>query len=208
MTALAVILIVLAVITILLLLPATVRIKYDDKLYIYAGYIMAFRIYPPKREKKAKIKTERQDKRKKIKKSKTLNLSVSEITELAGAAIKAVVNLLKTIRIPVFILHLIISGSDAAKAAINYGTVCMCLSTLYPVIEDKTKLKKKDISVDLDYGGTSSVSLDVTLNAMLAKLLIIFITALITAIKVIRTNKRKAVKNNEQHSGKHGNGNV
>ncbi len=41
MTALAVILIVSAVIIILLLLPIVVRVKYDGKLYLYAGYITA-----------------------------------------------------------------------------------------------------------------------------------------------------------------------
>ncbi len=207
MTALAVILIVSAVIIILLLLPIVVRVKYDGKLYLYAGYITAFRIYPAKKGKQ-KNKNVETDARKRKSRVRKRSLSFSEITELAQEALKAVKKLLKSIRIPIFILHLIISGSDAAKAAVNYGNVCMALSSLYPIIEDNAKVRKTDISVDLDYGGKSTVFLDVTLRAMFAKILIITVTALIAAFKVIKKDKRKAEKNNEQHPGKHGNGDV
>lgn len=194
-TALIVVSAVVLLLLVLLLTPVTVRVKYEDELSVYAGYGFSIKLYPSKKKKDKKTvkkKTKKKAEAKASKKDKN-KLSIDEIISLVKIALNAVKRFLSALRIPLLKLNLVISGSDAAKAAINYGNVCMAVSTLYPVLEGKRKkrIKKSDIFVDLDYTGKSSAELDIIVSAMLLRIIIIALAAGFAILKQLSINEKK-----------------
>lgn len=185
-------LIVLLVIFVLLLIPVSLRVKFDGRLEVFAGHLFSFKVYPPKK-KKTRPKKSKKNKTDTSKKRK-IKTSIEDVIGLVKASLKTLKKLLKCLRFKTFKLNITVSGSDAAKAAVNYGNVCMAISALYPVIEGKRKIKNADVSADLDYGGKTTLTADVTVTAILLSLLIVAISGAVLILKHLPDNKKKGGK--------------
>ncbi len=187
-----------AVIFAVLVAPVGVHIKYSDDFALWLSYAgIRFGIVPAK-EKKNKPK--KQSDKPKGKKQKTkLRLSFDDILQLVGTGLQAVKKLVKTLRIRRFKLAIVVSGEDAASAAINYGRVCALASASYPVIEKSLDKGQTDISVDLEYDSKTSVQADIIIKAMTVKIIIIAVKALFAVLPIINKKNEKGGRSNEQH---------
>ena len=111
-----------AVILAVLVAPVGVHIKYSDDFALWLSYAgIRFRIIPVK-EKKNKPQKEKSRHNGKNQKTK-LKLSFDDILQLVGTGVQAIKKLVRTLRIRRFKLAIVVSGEDAASAAINYGRV-------------------------------------------------------------------------------------
>ena len=187
---------VLIVLVALLLMPVVVHITYGDTLGLrlsYAGFTIPTESEKPKKKQKKKSAPKTQNTKKKSKNK----LSFDNILELVKIGFNAAEKLLKTIRIKRLRLAVIVSGEDAATAAINYGRVCALASATYPLIENSVDKKHTDISVDLQYESQTSVNADIVMKAMTLKLLVIAVKVLIAALPIINNKNKKGGASNE-----------
>ena len=187
-----------AVILAVLVAPVGVHIKYSDDFALWLSYAgIKFGIVPAKDKKN---KPQKQTEKPKSKKqSAKLKLSFDDILQLVGTGLQAVKKLVKTLRIRRFKLAIVVSGEDAAAAAINYGRVCALASTSYPVLEKALDKGQTDISVDLEYDSKTSVQADIIIKAMTVKIIIIAVKALFAVLPIINKKNEKGGRSNEQH---------
>ena len=187
-----------AVILAVLVAPVGVHIKYSDDFALWLSYAgIKFCIVPAK-EKKNKLQKQT-EKPKSKKQSAKLKLSFDDILQLVGTGLQAVKKLVKTLRIRRFKLAIVVSGEDAAAAAINYGRVCALASASYPVLEKALDKGQTDISVDLEYDSKTSVQADIIIKAMTVKIIIIALKALFAVLPIINKKNEKGGRSNEQH---------
>lgn len=173
MTALKIILSILAVIAFLLFLNVNIYIDYrDDKLAVWLRYFfIKINLYPTKEKKKpekSKKKTDKKADKAKQKKTDTdekkegVFSSISKEDGLSGVieVLSQILDLIKSfssstlnhLRIKKLSLNIVAGGEDAAQTALNFGYVC---STVYPLLGALsgliTFLKTPDINITTDY---------------------------------------------------------
>ena len=174
---------ILLLIALILFLPITAQIKFENDLYLKVKFF-GITLYKFKSEKEAEpknqTKTEAKEQAKpkskeegifaKLKAKHGFKGAIKEIFDFLDKLIKAIkVDLLK-IKFCKFKLDLIVVGSDAAMTAIEYGTVC---SIVYPVlsfIDQNLNIKLKSINVEAGFKHEESVfttSFDVKANLIL-----------------------------------------
>ncbi len=187
-----------AVIFAVLVAPVGVHIKYSDDFALWLSYAGIRLGIVPAKEKKNKAKNKK-DKPNSKKQNTKLKLSFDDILQLVGTGLQAVKKLVKTLRIRRFRLAVVVSGEDAASAAINYGRVCALASASYPVIEKALDKGQTDISVDLEYDSKTSVQADIIIKAMTVKIIIIAVKALFAVLPIINKKNEKGGRSNEQH---------
>lgn len=173
MTALIIILSILAVIAFLLFLNVNIYIDYrNDKLKVWLRYFfIKINLYPAKEKKKPKKSKKTDDK--KSKKEKTTQTEKDEKKEgvfssiAKNGGVSGVIDVLtqildlvksfssstiKHLRIKKLWLNLTVGGEDAASTALNFGYAC---SAVYPLLGALSGLivflKTPDISITTDY---------------------------------------------------------
>ena len=187
-----------AVILAVLVAPVGVHIKYSDDFALWLSYAgIRFRIIPAK-EKKNEPQKEKSKHNGKNQKTK-LKLSFDDILQLVGTGVQAIKKLVRILRIRRFKLAIVVSGEDAASAAINYGRVCALASASYPVLEKALDKGQTDISVDLEYDSKTSVVADIIIKAMTVKIIIVAAKALFAVLPIINKKNEKGGRSNEQH---------
>ena len=186
----------LIIVVTVLLMPVVAHIKYSDTFELRLSYAGITIPLEGKKTKKKKKKMKPDGKSKKTdKKSK---ISLDDIIAIIQIGIKAVERLLKSIKIRRFKLAVVVSGEDAATAAINYGRVCALASATYPIIENSLDKKHTDISVDLQYDSKTTANADIIIKTMTLKLAIIALKALIAVLPVINNKNKKGGATNER----------
>lgn len=171
-------------IALFLLFAVRVRIVYETAPEIGVGFgpgnVM---IYPrPKKKKKAKVSTKDRPKQTKKKaesdkRKKHPSFLPPFTPETIFAYLKMVMdtlgNLLKQIRIPELKLHLTVGNEDAAKTAITYGTVSAAAGVVLPRLEETCRIREMDVWIEPDFTeGKQSISLDITISAILLLLVL------------------------------------
>ncbi len=140
MTALFIVLGILALIALLLFSFATLTVDYNQKLTITAGFLcFHFPIGQKPRKKKAKGKGKKGAKKAKKEptalekkfKAKSFKEKVSFVIEILREVMPQIKYLLSRVRVREFETELRIGTPDAAKTAIEYGSVC---SAVYPFL--------------------------------------------------------------------------
>ena len=198
MTVIAIIAAALLIVLVaVLLMPVALHITYCDTFALRLSYA-GFNIPTESNRTKKKSPTATKSSQHKKKSKKKNKMTFDEILMLVKIGVKAAEKLLKTIRIKRLKLNIIVSGEDAASAAINYGRVCALASSTYPVIENSLDKKNTDIFVDLQYDSKTQVNADIIIKAMTLKLIIIAVKVLIEALPVINNNNKKGGASNER----------
>ena len=78
-------------------------------------------------------------------------LTLQDILALVDLACDTLGNLRRKLRVEVLVLHVMLGGSDPAKAAILYGRAWALIGMLNPKLEQLFVIKKRDIQPVLDY---------------------------------------------------------
>lgn len=156
---------ILLFILILLMSRVTIFVDYDGDIYLKAKYfgITVYRIPAVKnakkrkrvRKKKPKEKDEA-DKKKKKKKSKKPKPTFDELMDLLRMVLNSVGKPLRKILKRISFSHLsfdaVCGGSDAARAAINYGAMNFALSSALNLIDTFFTLKAPDdLHIGVDF---------------------------------------------------------
>ena len=160
MTALIVILIVLAVFWLIGMIRLGGRLKYGEAgfyVHILAGPVK-IQVLPAstKKPKKQKPKKEKKTKPEKPKKPKPEGQpgTLRRVMSVLPRILDAVGALKRKIRIDDIDLTLIWGGSDPASIAIGYGRANAALGALWPLVENNFKVKRRSFDIQLDYGRT------------------------------------------------------
>lgn len=192
MTALIIILLILAVITILLLLSVNLYIDYNaDKITVWIKYLfIKIPVYPPKKKKEKKKKIEKKEKKESKKKTeekkenffvslaetKGLGAVVYILTEILRLVKNFSLSVIKHLKMKNIKLDITAGGENAADAAINFGNAC---SVVYPILGTLSGIIKflsvPQINIKVDYDKKET-----TANILLhLKMRLIFIIAII-----------------------------
>ncbi len=182
MTALIVILCIAIFIAFLLSTRIVLRIKHEETLVVYLRILfIKIKLHPSKKKEKKKryphsmsrrkaekIKkslTEKEKKKKKKGTPKDAEHKVGEKEEKSDVLtmlsimtefIKNFIRLfMRSVRIKVAKLHIIVASDSAAKTAILYGAVSQSVDVLFPLLEGVKNFKKlpsgNDLSVTTDF---------------------------------------------------------
>lgn len=209
MTALFIVLSILFLLFLLLVLPITVKLNYNDGLICiikYAGIVIF------NSEKKVKLKKRKKRKKthdntaknpqtkskenyfKQIYKQKGFSGTVKYFFEIGIIVIKELWWVLKKFKFRNFRLRIVTATDDAANTAIEYGAICCAVYPVLSFLENKANFKNKSIDVYADFDKTEpefAASIDVTVRFIY--FLIAAISLLIEYIKI----KRKESEKNE-----------
>ncbi len=171
MTALIIILSIIAVIAFLLFISVSLYIDYkEDEFKVWVRYLfIKIPVYPRNKKKRKSKKTEekkpeKQDKQPEEKKEKKENFftstakseGVGAIIEILSKIIEIVKDFssstLKHLKVKKLKLDVISAGEDAADAALNFGYAC---SVIYPALGALSGLirflKIPDVNITVDY---------------------------------------------------------
>lgn len=159
MTALVVLLCILAALLLLAQIRAGGMVEYSESgllVRIRIG-VLKFTVYPvkpkPEQEKKASKKPKQEQPETaepQTKKGGTLAL----IRSLIPLAAEAAGRLLRKIRIDQLTLHLTwAAGGDPAAAAMGFGAANAAVGMIYPLLDHNFKIKKSDVGVAVDFEG-------------------------------------------------------
>ena len=152
--------IILAIILILcalLLLPAKLVIYNNDvNTFNFAVKIFSFKVFdsskkkaPKSKKNDKKPKTEKEEQKKGGSSFKNIKSTVNKLSVIC----RAVLNTLKKSRLESLKSDIIISSSNAAQAAIEYGACCAVVYPLVNFIESSVKSKRNasDINIKCDF---------------------------------------------------------
>lgn len=187
---------ILLLIALILLLPITAQIKFDDDFFFKIKFL-GITVYKPKEKKKKskKEKGEQKPKEKeqgifsKLKAKHGFKGAVKELVGFASLVINQTKPQLVKIKFRKFKLDLIIVGEDAAMTAIEYGAVCGIVYPVLSYIDQNLNIKLKQINVEAGFKHNESVfttSFDVKANVILL---------LIIAFKALKEYKNFSVRN-------------
>ena len=160
MTALIIVLAVLAFFVILGLLRVGVIAEYSEEgfdLKVIAGPVR-IKLLPgkdePKTEKKKKVKKEKPKKQKakkedegKSSEKKKKGGPVEIVKAVLPTALKTIGRFFKHLRIDVLTIRYALSGDDPYSVAMNYGYASGALGYICPILDRNFKIKKWDINV-------------------------------------------------------------
>lgn len=220
MTALYIILGIIAFFVIVLSIPVVLDLEYTDAVRCKASWLfLKFDIYPfpekkkkeekPKEEKKEEKPEEKKEEAPKPKKENFLktfynNQGLSGVIELLNNCVAALkrfsVKLIKrAVIIKKFHLDIHITEDDAAATAIKYGKVC---SGLYPslgFICSNMKVKDYKVNVFADYCGEKTTVEFITKTAFIPRALInagiVLVFSLLKQLLLVAISNNKASKN-------------
>ena len=221
MTALYIILGIIAFFIIVLSIPVVLDLEYTDAVSCKVSWLfLKFTLYPfpekkkkeekPKEEKKEEKPEEKKEEKPKPKKENFLktfynNQGLSGVIELinncVGALKRFSVRFIKrAVIIKKFHLDIHINEGDAAATAIKYGKVCAALYPSLGFICSNMKVKDYKVNVFADYCGEKTSVSFVTKTAFIPRALINAGIALVFSLlkqllKVVISNN-KSTKNN------------
>ncbi len=160
MTALIVILIILAVFYLIGMIRLGGRLKYGEagfSVHILAGPVKIQVLpAPPRKPKKAKPQKEKKPGPETPAKPKPEGRpgTLQRVMSVLPRILDAVGALKRRIRIDDVDLTLIWGGTDPASIAIGYGRANAALGALWPLVENNFKVKRRSLDIRMDYGRT------------------------------------------------------
>ena len=105
----------------------------------------------PKKEKRVSAKKAESKPAKPKKQFQMPKLTLSDILALLDLACDTLGDLRRKIRVEILVLHVVLDGSDPAKAAMLYGRSWAMIGALTPKLDQLFVIKKRDIQPILDY---------------------------------------------------------
>lgn len=215
MTALFIILSVIFLIFVLLILPITFKLDYQNELICvikYAGIVLfnSEKRVKLKKAKKKKIKKSGQDADtenktedkesffKKIYNEKGFLGAVRYFFEIAGITLKKVLWVIKKFKFRNFELDIVVATDDAANTAIEYGATCCAVYPVLSFLKTNANFKADKINISADFDRANpafAIRLNITTR------LIYFLIAAISALtEYLKLNHKESEKNGrKQH---------
>lgn len=195
---------IILLILLILLLPITAQIKFNDDFSVKIKFlgITLYKLRPDAEKEKteSKEKTEKSKQTKpeekglftKLKDKHGFKGAIKEIFILLLNILKATKKHLLKIKFRKVKMDLIVVGSDAAMTAIDYGAVCSLAYPLLSFIDQNLNVNFKQINIEAGFKHTDSqfsFSADVKANAVLL---------LIIAFKAFKEYQNFSVRNELQ----------
>ena len=202
MIALYIVATLLILITLILFLPVSVDLKFQEE-FTFKIKLFGIKVFAPSKKVSKKfdkdvenepLKEENKIKGlfSKLKDKKGFIGAVKEVFELLKDCLKQLEIFLKTIKFKKVCLDLSVAGDDAAKTAIQYGQVCAIVYPTLAFLQTKANVKYKNINVKSEFENKQSeFSFSLTVN-----LQILFL--LITVFKVYKEYKNFITRNGLQ----------
>lgn len=204
MTALIIILSIVAFFALLLFIPLRVGIKAQSELNITLSYLfLRFRLYPQKQKKKKKPpqksaaengekKPENDSEKKpgyiqKLFKEKGTAGAIRELTDILKTVLKQFFKLLKHLKFNRLFLTVHVADGDAAKAAIEYGAVNAAVFPLLALVDTAAGIKRKKVDIYCEFEGESSLSADIRFSL---RPIFLLTSALAALFKIIALNQK------------------
>ena len=165
MTAVYIILGIIAFLIVIQLLPVTFHIRYRGELFVrlrYAG--IPFTLYPRKKKKKSGETSKKTQKDSKNKKSEDklseleqrlkeggVSAAVDYISNMAKLLTEAVRRVLAALTVDSLHFRLVVAASDAAGTATDYGKACAAVYPAQALVEGMMRVKKRRVEVIPDF---------------------------------------------------------
>lgn len=165
MTALYIILGVLAFIFLLLMIPVVLRFDYSAETSLVLKYLFfKFTLFPraekPVKEEKKTDKPQPQvSKIKELKDKHGLRGLLDIFKEIAKLAGAAALKILKRVKIRELDIYAVAGGDNAAETALLYGEACAVIYPVVNMLKGICRCKKTGVMVDADYKAKESAAI-------------------------------------------------
>ena len=162
MTALWVLLGLVALLLVLAWMPVGAAVTYDDafRVRVQVGFLR-FTVYPApkegKKEKKGKKKQSEAKMEKKPFSSPNRRQIRYSVDTLVPALWRALVRFGRRIRVPLLRLHVVFGGEDPADVAALYGKSQAAAAALLPLLEGVVRFGETDVQLATDYRAERTV---------------------------------------------------
>lgn len=202
MTALKVVLIILAVLLILLMCPLKVYVDYDGELKLKIGYLfLKFGIIPEKPKKPEKPKPEKKTEEKKEQQPEPrrpgrvrrlvnkhgIDGLIDILKEIAAIVVDTLKKASKHLYFTRFNIRICIVGEDAAQTAVQYGYVCSAVYPIVAVLTEHSVVKKHNVDISAGFlAKKTAAEMEITAKIKPLFLIPIAVSALIKLIFVIK----------------------
>ncbi len=200
MTALKVILVIIAVILILLMCPLKVYLDYDGDVKLKIGYLfLKFQLIPEKPKKKKKP-AKKQDEKKEKSQPKPkqpgrikrlidrhgLDGLIEILKEICEVVVDVLKGLSKHLYFTRFNIRICVVGEDAADTAIKYGYVCSAVYPVISVLREHSVIKKFNTDISAGFlAEKTAAEMELTAKIRPLYLIPIVLSALIKMIAVL-----------------------
>lgn len=123
-----------------------------------------------------------------------IKLTVQQLTDYARLALDAMGQLRRRIQVRRLQIHAVIATGDASSTAMAFGSAAAAFGLLEPLLEEKFRIKRRDIAVDCAFDRTeSTVEFDIEFSALTIRLLVIGLRIGLRFWKQYKENQEKAV---------------
>ncbi len=198
--------IILALLLLILFLPVEIFISFKEAFKVKIKFfgIKVFEIEPESQEKNDKAldkvseknaQKDTENKAKKIfsrlKERLGFTGAVKEIFKLLLDCLTHIKSLLRHIKINKIRLNIAVASDDAAKTAIEYGTVCSAVYPVLALLDTVPNIGLKEINIRSDFEGSEcdfSFSLQIGIQIFFA---------LISAFKIYKEYRNFVIRNEE-----------
>ena len=212
--------IILGIIVLLLFVINMIRIgadvAYEDGVFRLSAKVagICIQIIPeeekdgkkPKKEKKPKKKKEKKEKKpkkeesgeekeKKKKKGLPLGMNLEELLEAVKKVLQRIARFPRKFLIERFKLNLVFAGGDPYRTAMTYGYVNEALSTLMPLARQGFKVRRSEVSTDVDFlGDKTKVDFGMALTIRIGQIVGLVFSIVFAAVGVLIKSKRRQKK--------------
>ena len=195
--------IILVLLILFLILPVGADAAYDGAVFILKAKAGPIKLQLlPKKEKPPGAAGEEKPKQKKEKKQKREEehkpkpkLTLDDIFELAGIALKALGRFRRSLSIDTFMLHLAAAAPDPYDAVLLFGRVNAGLSALAPLLHRALKIREEDIKTCVDTEpGTMFLEAHIVVTLQIWEILSIAFSAGFAALRWLGKKKKETRK--------------
>ena len=201
--------IIIAVLVLIMLIPVGVDAEYVSNEFKLSAKVCGFHIQliPKKlsekhkkpKQKKKKEKSDEQAEAKPKKPKKKLSFNFDELLALAKAALKAVGNFGRKLKVDRFLLHYTAAGSDPYSTAQTFGYVNAALSSLAPICAKRYRVRDCDVWTRVDFTAEKmAVDFALALSIRIGQVLSVAFALLFKAAHIFIKNKLRLRKERKQ----------
>lgn len=194
MTAFYIVAGVIAILALLLFLPLSLQVKWDNDRHSVRWGIWPFRFLvrmsPDETDGSAAEKDRAKKTAKRNKAERPISDKIRDAALLAQSAASVLPKFFRAIHVPSFIFSLYVSGKDPAETALLYGSVCAGFGAFWKPFSDIFSVKDPKIIVEADFEGSeTSFSGEASVASNLFRLLGVGIAFLIAYYKFRNKSK-------------------
>lgn len=117
--------------------------------------------------------------------------TLDELLGYARFGLRSAGRTLRCLRVDELTLHAAVGGDDAAQTAIAYGAASAALSSLYPALAARTRIKKHDLSLEAAFGGASRAEFRIQISGMVFCLTVSGLCILFGFLKLRRQHQER-----------------